>query len=61
MMWGHKGQGSEVLPHSPRGQPGLLGKVMAEVGRTIGAVAIYFYLGFFGQLPAPWSGVWGQE
>ena len=60
-MWGHKGQGREVLPHSSRGQPGLPGKVMAGVGRTIGAVAIYFCLGFFGQLPAPWSGVWVQE
>ena len=40
MMCGHKRQGREVLPHSPRGQPGLLGKVMAGAWRMIVAVAI---------------------
>ena len=61
MMGGHKEQGREVLPHSPRGQPGLPGKVMAGTERMIVAVVIYFCRGFYGQLPAPWSGVgvWG--
>ena len=61
MMGGHKEQGREVLPHSPRGQPGLPGKVMAGTGRMIVAVVIYFCRGFYGQLPASWSRVWVQE
>ena len=60
-MQEHQEQGHEVLLHSPRGQPGLLGKVRAGVGRMIAAVRIYFCLGFYGQLPAPWSGVWVRE
>ena len=56
-MQGHEEQGHEVPPHSPRSQPGLPGKVRAEVRRMIIAVEFYFYLGFYGQLPAPWSGV----
>ena len=61
MMGGHQEQGHEVLPHSPCGQLGLPGKVMAGTGRMIGAGVIYFCRGFYGQLPAPWSGVWVQE
>ena len=61
MMGGHKEQGHEVLPHSPRGLPRLPGKVMAGTGRMIIAVEIYFCRGFYGQLPTPWSGVWVQE
>ena len=57
-MQGHQEQGREVLLHSRRGQPGLPGKVRAGVGRRIVAVRICFFLGFYGQLPAPWSGVW---
>ena len=60
-LGGHQEQGREVLPHSPHGQPGLPGKVMAGTGRMIVAVAIYFCRGVYGQLPAPWSGVWVQE
>ena len=60
-MQGHQEQGHEVLLHSPCSQPGLPGKVRAGVGRTIVAVRIYFCLGFYGQLPAPWSGVWVWE
>ena len=60
-MQGHKEQGHEVLPHSPRGQPGLPGKGRAGVGRTIVTEKIYFCLEFYGQLAAPWSGIWVQE
>ena len=65
-MQGHEEQGREeqgrkVLPHSPHSQPGLSWKVRAGVWRTIVAVKIYFCLRFYGQLPAPWSGVWVQE
>ena len=33
----------------------------AGVGGTIIAVEFYFNLEFYGQLPAPWSGVWIKE
>ena len=54
-----KMQGHEVQPHSPRGQPGLPGR--AGVGGTIVTVRFYSDLGFYGRLPAPWSGVWMKE
>ena len=50
--------GHEVQPHSPRGQPGLLGRVKAGVGGTIVVIRFYSDLGSYGRLPAPWSGVW---
>ena len=53
MLGGHKEQGHKVLPHSPHGQPGLPGKVMAGTGRMIIAVTIYFCRGF--------GGVWVEE
>ena len=56
-----KTQGREVQPHSPRGQPGLPGKVKAGVGGMIIAVRFYSDLGFYRQLPVPWSGVWRKE
>ena len=60
-MQGNEEQGREVLPHSPCGQLGLPGKVRAGVRGTIVTVKFYFGLGFYGQLPAPWSGVWVKE
>ena len=54
-------QGHEVQPHSHCGQPGLLGRVKVGVGGTIVTVRFYSDLGFYGRLPAPWSGVWMKE
>ena len=55
---GHEVLGCEVPPHSPRSQPGLLGRVKAGVGGRIIAVRIYSNQGSCRPLPAPWSGVW---
>ena len=56
-----KTQGHEVQAHTPHGQPGLPGKGKAGVGGTIVTVRFYSDLGFYGRLPAPWSGVWMKE
>ena len=40
-MQGHNVLGHKVQPHSPRGQPGLPGRVKAGVGGTIIAVRFY--------------------
>ena len=58
MTQGHEVQGRKVQPHSPRGQPGLQGRVKARVRGTIITVRFYSDLGFYGQLPVPWSRVW---
>ena len=53
---GHTVQRHEVLPHSPRGQPGLPEKGKAWVCGMIVAVGFYCDLRFYGRLPVPWSG-----
>ena len=60
-MQGHEVLGSEVQPHSPRGQLGLPGRVKAGVRGTIIAEGFYFNQGSCRRLPAPWSGVWMKE
>ena len=59
-------EGREVLarvvqPHFPHGQPGLLGRVKAGVGRTTVAVGFYSDQESYGRFPAPWSRVWMKE
>ena len=60
-MQGCEVLGHQVQPHSPRSQPGLLGRVKAGVGGMIVAVRFYSNQGSCGQLPVPWSRVWMKE